>query len=187
MEKTLRLICFFSISLFLLHGDFSFAETGSIYIASKPSGAEISLDGNPINKKTDLFIENLPTGSHKVLVDLPSYGRAERRIEIKEDLTTVVHFDLQTKEIVKETMKEIKNTASYESRGFSYFAKDQYDLAIADFTKAIDLDPNLLAAYYNRGVAYFDKGQYDLATTDFTKAKDLGLKGKGAYNIRRLV
>ena len=52
-------------------------------------------------------------------------------------------------------------------------------MAVADFTKAIESDPDFLAAYYNRGVAYFDQGKYDLAIADFTKAMELGLKGKG--------
>lgn len=35
--------------------------------------------------------------------------------------------------------------------------------AIADYDRAIDLDPQLVQAYFNRGLAYVDKGDLDRA------------------------
>ena len=190
MKKILRPIWFFLIFLLFLYSSYSSAQTGSIYVTSKPPGANISLDNNPIGQKTDRLIENIPTGPHKIAVGHAEYGKAEKPVEIREGLTAVVHFDLQPKEakreVKKEPEKEIKDANGYHGRGFSYFAKNQYDLAVGDFTKAIELDSNYLVAYYNRGVAYFDLGQYDVAIVDFTKAMELGLRGKGSYHIRGL-
>ena len=186
MKKILRPIWFFLIFLLFLYSSYSSAQTGSIYVTSKPPGANISLDNNPIGQKTDRLIENIPTGPHKIAVGHAEYGKAEKPVEIREGLTAVVHFDLQPKEAKKVPEKEIKDADGYHSRGFSYFAKNQYDLAVGDFTKAIELDSNYLVAYYNRGVAYFDLGQYDVAIVDFTKAMELGLRGKGSYHIRGL-
>jgi tetratricopeptide (TPR) repeat protein len=42
-----------------------------------------------------------------------------------------------------------------------------YDKAIAEYTKAIKLDPNDAGAYFNRGIAYGYKGDYDQAIADF--------------------
>ena len=61
---------------------------------------------------------------------------------------------------------------------------NQYDKAIADYTKAIDLDPKLAMAYNNRGNAYFGLQQYDKAITDCTKAIDLDPKLAMAYYNR---
>ncbi len=47
------------------------------------------------------------------------------------------------------------------------------DRAIADYTKAIELDPKLLSAYINRGLAYDGKGNFDQAIADYTKAIEL--------------
>ena len=174
----LRFVLFGLLFLIIFGATLLFADTGSIYVTSKPPGANISLDDNPISKKTDILIENIPIGPHKITVENAKYGKAEQTFEIKSGLTTAVHFDLQT--------MEVKDAAAYHSRGFSSFSKDQYDLAVADFTKAIESDPDFLVAYYNRGVAYFDQGKYDLAIADFTKAMELGLKGKGSYYIRGL-
>jgi tetratricopeptide (TPR) repeat protein len=37
------------------------------------------------------------------------------------------------------------------NRGNAYYRKRDYDRAIADYTKAIELDPNYANAYTNRG------------------------------------
>lgn len=47
---------------------------------------------------------------------------------------------------------------------------------MADFVKAIEINPNLAVAYYNRGNAYDRRGETDKAEADFKKAKELGYK-----------
>ena len=47
--------------------------------------------------------------------------------------------------------------------------KGQYDKAIADYTKAIHLDPRCAAAYFGRGSVYGYKGEYDKAIADDTE------------------
>lgn len=46
----------------------------------------------------------------------------------------------------------------------------EYDLAIADFSQAIALEPDNALAYFDRGIAYGSKGDYDLAIADFGQA-----------------
>jgi tetratricopeptide (TPR) repeat protein len=50
---------------------------------------------------------------------------------------------------------------------------DNVDDAIADFTKAVELDPNHAKAYYKRGRRYNDKKDYDKAIADFAQAAKL--------------
>ena len=52
------------------------------------------------------------------------------------------------------------------------YAKDNYG-AIADFTKAIELNPNDSAAYYKRGGTKYDLEDYYGAISDYTKAIEL--------------
>ena len=61
----------------------------------------------------------------------------------------------------------------YLHRGDAYFEKEEYDKAIAEFSRAIELDPNYAEAYYKRGVAYLRKDKYDEAIADLTKAIEL--------------
>ncbi|MDA8155182.1 MAG: tetratricopeptide repeat protein [Actinomycetota bacterium] len=58
----------------------------------------------------------------------------------------------------------------YVNRGADYGATGQFTLAIADFSKAIDVDPSNTNAYEGRGAAYALNSQYALAMDDFKKA-----------------
>ncbi len=69
---------------------------------------------------------------------------------------------------------DLIDAEAYSNRGIAYLSKGQYDQAISDFTKALEINPRYTDAYYNRGVSYFDKGQYDKAWEDVYKAQDLG-------------
>ena len=62
----------------------------------------------------------------------------------------------------------------YYNRGNVYRENDQYDKAISDYTKAIELNPRFSGAYNNRGVAYFFKREYEKAWDDVHKAEGLG-------------
>ncbi|WP_420488283.1 tetratricopeptide repeat protein, partial [Gottfriedia acidiceleris] len=53
----------------------------------------------------------------------------------------------------------------------AYYYKKMYDLAIADFSKSIELNPHFKLAYSDRGNAYLKKGMNKEATQDFNKAK----------------
>ena len=55
-------------------------------------------------------------------------------------------------------------------RGSAYEKKGNHDQAIADFDKAIDLQPDNAMTYYNRGVANAGKGENDLAISDYDRA-----------------
>jgi formylglycine-generating enzyme required for sulfatase activity/tetratricopeptide (TPR) repeat protein len=76
-------------------------------------------------------------------------------------------------------------TKDYLSRGSDYFAKRQFDEAIRDDTKAIELTPSNLA-YYARGTTYLAKGQLDEAIRDFTKAIGLKPDDASVYYARGL-
>ena len=58
----------------------------------------------------------------------------------------------------------------YNERGNASYNSKNYDQAIAEFTKAIELSPQFEEAYNNRGVAKFSKRDYSGAVADYTKA-----------------
>lgn len=57
----------------------------------------------------------------------------------------------------------------------------EYEQALADYSRAIELDPNLAEAYYNRGLVRLAQKQQELAISDLSKAGELGLYT--AYSI----
>jgi tetratricopeptide (TPR) repeat protein len=71
-----------------------------------------------------------------------------------------------------------------ELRGITFTEKGNFDKALEDYNKAIDLDPNFAQAYYNRGLQFQDKEDFDKAIQDYTKAISVDQKYKEAYYNR---
>jgi hypothetical protein len=63
--------------------------------------------------------------------------------------------------------------SAYMIRGFAYYNQNDYDRAIADEAKAIELEPTNGHAYYIRGVAYAAEGDTAKAVTDLRTAAQL--------------
>ena len=61
----------------------------------------------------------------------------------------------------------------YQKRGIAHHGKRDYDAAISDFTKAIELNPKDDESFYLRGKSYISKGDNYLSIADFTRAIDL--------------
>ena len=63
-----------------------------------------------------------------------------------------------------------QDALAYNNRGYAYDDKGEYDQAIKDYGKAIELNPQYALAYNNRGYAYMTRGNdgdYELAMNDF--------------------
>lgn len=58
-------------------------------------------------------------------------------------------------------------------QGDTYLYQQQFDAAITEYSKAIELDPEYAVAYNNRGRAYYEQGELDSAISDFDKAIEL--------------
>ena len=71
------------------------------------------------------------------------------------------------------TMPNPQDHVFYNNRGIAYGEEGEIDLAIKDFTKAIELKPDYAFAYNNRGAVYRDKGEHDQAIEDCSKAIQL--------------
>ena len=63
---------------------------------------------------------------------------------------------------------------AYYRRGRGYHKQGNLDSAIADYGRAIGLNPDLARAYSNRGFAYGGKGELDRAVASYKKAAALG-------------
>jgi tetratricopeptide (TPR) repeat protein len=82
-----------------------------------------------------------------------------------------------------------KDTCPYFDRAIAFHEASQYDRAIAEFDKVLELNPSYSAAYLGRGNAHyekahqdaFDKLQLERAITDFKKAIELNPESALAY------
>ncbi|MBW7991444.1 MAG: tetratricopeptide repeat protein [Planctomycetes bacterium] len=66
-----------------------------------------------------------------------------------------------------------KFAPAYCNRGTCYYEKSEYDHAILDFTKSLEINPKLTDAYFNRAAAYYQKQEYGKAWEDVHKAQSM--------------
>jgi tetratricopeptide (TPR) repeat protein len=83
------------------------------------------------------------------------------------------------------SIKELSSIEWYES-GLINYKKVDYETAVRDYSKAIELNPKYATAYNNRGFAYMKLSKYNEAIIDFDKAIELNSKYATAYNNREI-
>ncbi len=72
------------------------------------------------------------------------------------------------------------------NKGVEYGQQGRFDDAIAEYSKAIELDPNFAEAYSNRGNAYRALGEIQRAIADYAEAILLNPQDAGTYASRAL-
>ena len=88
-------------------------------------------------------------------------------------------------QIASADSKDVTNpNEAYVYRGLIYNNNKEYELALTDVNKVIELDPNYAFAYLVRGNVHDKKKEYDLAIADYTKAIELKPDDAYPYNNR---
>ncbi len=75
----------------------------------------------------------------------------------------------------------VQDFAFFRRRADENIINGDYDSAVGDYSKAIELNPKDASTYLNRGRAYHSKTNYDSAIADFTKAIEINPKSLTAY------
>jgi len=88
---------------------------------------------------------------------------------------------------INAAIKISPRAAFYNNRGFVYYNQKKWELALADYNKAIAINPDFALAYYNRGLVYYDQKKWELALADYTKTIAINPDDAEAYNNRGLV
>ena len=82
--------------------------------------------------------------------------------------------------MTKELNQECAET--YYARGLEHSKNGNYELAIENFTKAIELKPNYADAYYSRSKAWLHLGEQEKAKADMQTASSIGINSKTALD-----
>ena len=61
---------------------------------------------------------------------------------------------------------------AYYNLGRVYDEKGEYNQAIENYDKVIELNPNYISAYYRRGVAWLHLQEWERAKSDLTTTRD---------------
>lgn len=74
--------------------------------------------------------------------------------------------------------------AALINRGVAYKSSGRYELAVADYTRALRIAPKDALLFQNRANALREMGDYDAALEDIQKSIDLDPKSAGAWYVR---
>lgn len=101
------------------------------------------------------------------------------------DTHSTIDTQLRTQRVIDDLGRAIDlcpaNAYMRYDRANVYARSKDYARAIADYTSAIEQEPNLAEAYYNRGLALIATGKKSEGLQDLSKAGELGLYS--AYSI----
>ena len=84
------------------------------------------------------------------------------------------------------TPEEPTDAAGYNRRGNQYSRNGAYEQAIADYTRALELDGGMADAWFNRGCSYYELGMYDESIDDLTRAIAIDPEDDNFYGRRSL-
>ena len=93
----------------------------------------------------------------------------------------------QAQAAITKAIKLSARAAFYYNRGLVYQNQKKWDLAVADYNKAIQINPEYAQAYNNRGNLYYYQKKWDLAVADYNKAIQINPEVAQAYNNRGLL
>jgi tetratricopeptide (TPR) repeat protein len=94
---------------------------------------------------------------------------------------------LKKKPILYSQSQSNRNLAeAYFNGGNVYYNQEKWDLALAEYSKAIVIDPNHADAYNNRGNVYLNQKKWNLAVDDYTRSIAINPNLGEAYNNRGL-
>jgi tetratricopeptide (TPR) repeat protein len=130
---------------------------------------------------------------------LIKYLEEHGAISIKEDVISIPDFQLDPStnldineqiDILIKNKKKVcqadRNAIADSLVDIAYYHidKKEYNLAITNYTKSIELNPKFVEAYLNRGNAYSHNSEPELALVDYNKAIELNPKLAIAYYNR---
>jgi tetratricopeptide (TPR) repeat protein len=99
----------------------------------------------------------------------PAFGPAKYSLELIEDA-------------IGQKIKS--KTAIHLFKGIDYRHKGKWDAAIAEYNKAIEINPKYAKSYDNRGSVYFVLSDFDNAISDSSKAIEINPNYANAYATR---
>jgi len=101
-------------------------------------------------------------------------------------IASTVRTLLLAASLVFPTYGIAETATDYNSRGIAKVGKGDFDGAIADYSRALELDPKFAAAYRRRGIAKQAKSDFDGAIADYNRALELDPKLAIAYADRAI-
>jgi curved DNA-binding protein CbpA len=120
--------------------------------------------------------------------NVPADRNAETATVSKEPETSVVHApapkpparhdDADGTKALVEPHDESDPSAAMHAQGIAAYRNGDLKLALADFDRAIALNPTFMIAYINRGIVLYRMGKLDRALADVARARQIDRAGR---------
>jgi tetratricopeptide (TPR) repeat protein len=94
-----------------------------------------------------------------------------------KDCTSVKELMMSDEKESKNSVSDKKKAREYYSEGQKYSAKEQYDLAVVQYNKAVKSDPNFAFAWDNMGLCYRKLNRFEEAIKCYKKSLEIEPNG----------
>lgn len=168
--------------------------TSKIDIIEKEFQVKIDTQEKELKKQ----IETIETIEKKINMLLNEAKNSADEAKKSEQISKIYaliteSLNLKKEKKLQEAINKINETFNYNPenellsqiyayRGGIYNGLKENELALKDYSKAIELNPKFVLAYINRGNIHYEIKQYELALKDYNKAIELDPKNAVAYN-----
>ncbi|HOU13899.1 MAG TPA: tetratricopeptide repeat protein [Anaerolineae bacterium] len=161
----------------------------SLPIAGAPKDEALSVSEAPHTGEAPEIVEAAPTEEPT----LPEEPNTPEEPEIPEEPTPTEEAEAPeepappTPHAPRPTPTPDIQAADFQHRAAIYLSMGEYDKAIQEYGKALELDPTFTPAYYDRGLAHAQRQHYADAVADFSQVIALDPQHADAYYNRGLV
>jgi tetratricopeptide (TPR) repeat protein len=142
--------------------------------------------------------DDLPSPPGASDINVPADCNAETATVSKEPETPAVHAsgpnpparpdDADGTKAVVEPYDKTDPSTVMQVQGIMAYRNGDLKLALADFDRAIALNPMFMIAYINRAIVLYRMGKLDRALADVARARQIGrARSAAALNLRRSI
>lgn len=106
---------------------------------------------------------------------------AEKSVEAAEEKDKNPEYKREIQRLNAFIREDATDADAFYNRGWVYGSKGDVELALKDYSRAIELDGGDEDAFYNRGLIYAKIKDYEKALADFKKTLELNPEAVDAY------
>ncbi|HEX8474230.1 MAG TPA: tetratricopeptide repeat protein [Pyrinomonadaceae bacterium] len=158
--------------------DGALADYGYVIEQYEQQAQERKKEGKPATK-APVFDMRSPT---IVTPETTAQGQAsgQKKEKISTHEVVVKHINPGSLESVEQIENTMNVAAAYGGRARILGKRGQWDAALKDYNKAIEINPDEFVMYFNRGYGWREQGDLKAALADFNKA--IEIQPQSAFN-----
>lgn len=91
------------------------------------------------------------------------------QIQAEEQPSPAAKHLSEIKSLTSKINGDVNNVNLYSKRGDAYFYSGQFEKAVADYSKMVEIEPRTDTSHWRRGIAYFYTEEFDNAAAQFDR------------------